>query len=106
MSVVYRINGKAVSKGEWDRREGVGFDPSTGQPPMGTVAYSQSRPLESLGLSCHRDLAARYNAEAKKRGLTGIKWDKNGDCEITSRADRKAWNRSQQQHDADGGYGD
>jgi hypothetical protein len=106
VSVVYKINGKRVSKQQWDRRKGQGLQLNEQRAPMGTVAYSESKPLPSLALSCHRDLAAQYNAVAKQQGLTGIKWDHNGDCVITSRSDRKKWLRSQHQHDADGGYGD
>jgi hypothetical protein len=73
---------------------------------MVTIAYSQSKPLKSLGLSCHRSRAREYNAEAKRQNLTGIRWDDNGDCEITSRRDRAAWLKSQKQVDADGGYSD
>ena len=103
MSIVYKINGKVVTKRQWDRKKGRGLK---GGVPMGTVAYSQSKPLKSLALSCHRDNADEYNRVAKLAGLTGIKWDKNGDCEITSRSDRAKWLRGQQQHDQDGGYGD
>lgn len=101
--IVYKINGKVVTKRQWDRKKGHGLK---GGVPMGTVAYSQSKPLKSLALSCHRDTADEYNAIAKKRGLTGIKWDKNGDCEITSRGDRAKWLRGQQMHDQDAGYSD
>jgi hypothetical protein len=48
----------------------------------------------------------KYRAKAKKLGLTGIKWDSEGDCTITSRRDRKKWLESEQKHDGDGGYGD
>jgi len=102
-SVVYKINGKRVSKRQWDRRKGHGLE---GGAPLGTVAYSESKPLNSLALGCHRDLVGQYNAEARRRGLTGIKWAKDGSCQITSRSDRARWLRSQRQHDADGGYGD
>lgn len=96
------INGKEVSRDEFLRKRVGGSGVA-----MGTVgAYSSGRPLPSLSMSCHRTLAAEYNAQAKERGLTGIKWDGNGDCEITSRSDRAAWMRSQHQHDEDGGYGD
>ncbi len=103
MTIIWKINGKTVTKRQFDRKKGRGLK---GGAAMGTVAYSQSKPLKSLALSCHRTLAAEYNAQAKRRGLTGIKWDGNGDCEVTSRPDRAAWLRSQKQHDADGGYSD
>lgn len=106
MSVVYKINGKPVTKRQWDKRRGRGLALRSRRAPMGTVAYSESKPLDSLALSCHRDVAADYNARAKLLGLTGIKWDHNGDCHITSRRDRARWLRSQEQHDAEGGYGD
>ena len=96
------LNGREVSRSEFLRKRVGGSGVA-----MGTnTAYSTARPLSSLGMSCHRDLAGEYNAEAKNQGLTGIKWDPSGDCKITSRRDRAKWLRSQQQHDADGGYSD
>ena len=96
------INGREVSRDEFLRKRIGGSGVA-----MGTnTAYSTARPLSSLSMSCHRNQADTYNAEAKKQGLTGIVWDHDGDCTITSRRDRAKWLRSQQQHDADGGYGD
>lgn len=106
MSVVYKISGKRVSKAQWNRRKGRGLRLRERRAPMGTVAYSESKPLDSLALSCHRDLAGEYNAAAQRQGLTGIKWDANGDCRITSRRDRARWLRSQRQHDVEAGYSD
>jgi hypothetical protein len=102
--IKYRINGKEVTERVWRRRKGVGFKP--GQVSLGTVAYSGSKPLESLALSCHPDQVAEYNEAARKEGLTGISWDARGRCSITSRGDRKAWLRVQGLHDNEGGYGD
>lgn len=100
MSVVYRINGKVVTRREFFRGKRIGGSGVA----MGVQAYSDSKPLKSLALSCHRDRAAEHNAEAQRRGLTGIKWDEAGNCEITSGRDRAAWLRSQQQHDEDAYY--
>lgn len=93
------LNGRVVSAREFFRKR-------CGGSGVAMVNNAYSRPLESLALSCHRELAAEYNAEARKQGLRGIKWDHNGDCEITCRRDRAAWLRSQKQYDADGGYSD
>lgn len=101
-SVVYKINGETVSKDEWDRR--MKDRPRPVGVPMTANTYSESDPLTSLALSCHRDMVGKYREKAKKLGLTGIKWDANGDCTITSRRDRATWLRSQEQHDGDGGY--
>jgi len=97
-----KLNGHEVSARKFFRKRVGGSGVAMGT----SIAYSTARPLKSLALSCHRDQAAEYRAEAKRRGLTGIKWNQNGDCEITSRRDRAKWLRSQKQHDGDGGYGD
>jgi hypothetical protein len=96
------LNGKEVTEAEFHRDGPIGGK----GVPMVSRAYGAGKELASLSLSCHRDCAAEYNAKAKGLGLTGIKWDAEGDCTITSRQDRAAWLRSQQQHDDDGGYGD
>jgi hypothetical protein len=99
---VYRIKGRgAVSRDEWLKDA-----PGCGGGCLGTVAYSGSKPLNSIALGCHPEMVGEYNAAAKKQGLTGIRWMTDGSCEITSRGDRAKWLRSQQQHDDDGGYGD
>ena len=102
-TVVYKINGKRVSKRQWDRRKGRGL---AGGAPLGTVAYSETKPLNSIALGCHPDLVREYNDAARRQNLTGIKWANDGSCQITSRSDRAKWLRSQSQHDADGGYSD
>ena len=96
------LNGKEVTEKEFHRNGPVGG----AGVPMCPRTYSDSNPLPSLALSCHRSQADAYNEKAKGLGLTGIEWDAEGDCTITSRKDRAAWLRSQQQVDADGGYGD
>jgi hypothetical protein len=103
-SVAYKINGETVSKEEWDRY--MRDRPRSVGVPMTANTYRGHEPLESLALSCHRDMVPEYRDKAKRLGLTGIKWDKDGDCTITSRRDRATWLRSQEQSDADGGYSD
>lgn len=95
-----KLNGHEVSARKFFRKRVGGSGVAMGT----STAYSTARPLKSLALSCHRDQAAEYNAEAKRQGLTGIKWNPNGDCEITSPRHRAKWLRSQRQVDVDAYY--
>lgn len=86
-------------------REVTGPSPVQPTPHMGQ-AYNTANPLVSLSLSCHPESAGEYNSAAKELGLTGIEWDRQGRCLITSRKSRREWLRANHQHDGDGGYGD
>ena len=101
--IVYRINKKVVSKEEWDARPGAGLD---GGVPMGTVAYSQSKPLVSDGLGCMRAQVPEMRQVVRERGIRGVRVLDNGQVEITSRAGRRELLRVRGLRDNDGGYSD
>ena len=69
-------------------------------------AYGEKNPLESIACSCHPDQVAEYTECAKKHGIKGVSWDRNGRCSFHSRASRREWLKRLGQHDNDGGYGD
>lgn len=102
----YKINGVEVSKAEWEARKGVGFKP--GQPSMGTVAYSDSKPLISDGLGCLPSQVPEMREAIRRHGIQGVRVLNNGALEITSRRGRKEVGlmRPIPLVDADGGYGD
>lgn len=97
---VLRINGRRVSRRRFFQRRFLVKAPSH------KPAYSEAKPLESIGLSCHPEDAAERNEDAKRLGIAGISWDKRGRCKITSRQARKKWLNANRLHDGDGGYGD
>ncbi len=107
MSVVFKINGKRVSKDEWDKRPGAGFSP--GKAPMGTVAYSEADPWTSQSVGCMPGQVAEYREFVRKHNLSGVRVNDDGSVECTTRGDRgrrgliKALGDC---HDNDGGYGD
>jgi len=88
---VYIRNGREVTADEFNRtaRE---WPPKRRRRkaavPMMTQAYSDSKPLVSVSMSCHPDQAAMMNAAIKEHGISGVEWDRNGKCNITSRAGR------------------
>ncbi len=100
----YKINGKYVSKKEWDARKGVGL--KGGEAPMGTVAYSAADPLLSDGLGCMKSQVPEMRETIKKHGIKGVHVRPNGQLEITSRRGRKELLKVRGLNDADGGFGD
>jgi len=99
----YKINGKKVTKDEWDLRSGVGLNSGV---PFGTVAYSESRPLISQGLGCLRSQVPEMREVIKKHGIMGVRVLDSGLLEITSRRGRRELCRVRGLADADGGYGE
>ena len=102
MNVVYRINGKRVTSEQWDAYQGLGLK----GVPMGTVAYSESKPLCSEGLGCMRAQVPEMRQIIKERQIQGARVLDNGSVEFTSRAARRELLRVRGFVDNDGGYGD
>jgi len=103
--ISYRINGKTVSKREWDRRKGRGLG---GGAPMGTLAYSESKPLVSEALGCMKHQVPEMRQAVERAGLSGVRVLKNGAVEITTRGERgrRGLLKMRGLHDAEAGYGD
>ena len=101
----YKINGKLVTKEEWDSRKGAGL---RGGVPLGTVAYSESKPLISEGLGCLPNQVPEMREAIKRHGIRGVRVLNNGALEITSRRGRKEVGlmRPIPLHDAEAGYSD
>lgn len=99
----YKINGKKVTKEEWDARKGVGLK---GGIPFGTVAYSDSKPLISDGIGCMKHQVPEMRETIRKHGIQGVRCLDSGQLEITSRAGRAQLMKARGMFDADGGYGD
>jgi len=101
----YKINGKYVTKKQWDARPGAGFQ---GGVPMGTVAYSESKPLISDALGCLPNQVPEMREAVKRHGIQGVRVLDNGQLEITSRRGRKEVGlmRPIPIFDAEGGYSD
>jgi hypothetical protein len=100
----YYINGKSVTKEEWDAKKGVGL--KSGEAPMGTVAYSESNPLPQDGAGVMKSQVAEARREIKKRNIQGVRVLDSGQLEVTSRRGRKEFLAMRNLHDNDGGYGD
>src|SRR5574343_209507 len=103
--ITYKINGKTVSREEWDARKGVGLNLKKQDVPLGTVAYSESNPLISEGLGCLPNQVHEMRKEIKRHGIQGVRVLDNGALEITSRRGRKEVGlmRPIPLHDAEGG---
>jgi len=105
----YKINGKEVTKEQWDARKGVGL---RGGVPMGTVAYSESKPLISEALGCIRSEVPNMRKMLQKEKIQGVRVLDSGQMAITSRSGRKELMRVLSEArgcklvDAEGGYGD
>ncbi len=101
--IKYKINGKEVTEEEWDARKGRGLK---GGVPLGTVAYSESKPLISEGIGCMRSQVTEMREVIRKHNIQGVRVRDNGQLEITSRRGRRDLLRVRGLADADGGYGD
>jgi hypothetical protein len=101
--IKYKINGEYVTKEQWDARKGAGL---RGGVPLGTVAYSESKPLLSDGIGCMRAQVPEMREVIRKHSIQGVRVRDNGQLEITSRRGRRELLRVRGLHDADGGYSD
>jgi len=101
--IKYKINGKHVTKKQWEARKGVGLK---GGVPMGTVAYSESDPLISDGLGCLQSQVPEMRDMIRTHNIPGVRVRNNGQLEITSRRGRREMLRLRGKCDMDGGYGD
>jgi hypothetical protein len=70
--------------------------------------YGDANPLPSVAASCHREMVPEYREFARSHGLTGVKWDENGNAVFTDRGKkgRRGWLRATGKRDNDAGYGD
>lgn len=103
--VVYKINGKRVTKKKWDNRRGAGMD-FNGHPPMGTVAYSESKPLVSDGVGCMKSQVGELREAIRRHGIVGARVLDSGQIEFTSRRARKETLRMRGLIDNEAGYSD
>jgi hypothetical protein len=103
LSTGYKINGRYVTKEEWDATPGVGLQDGC---PMATVAYSESRPMISEGLGCMKSQVLEMRDVVKKNNIKGVRVLDSGQLEITSRRGRRDLLRVRGLADAEGGYSD
>jgi hypothetical protein len=101
--IIYKINGKKVTKKQWDARKGAGL---RGGCPMGTVAYSESKPLVSDGVGCLKSQVPKLRESVKRHGIVGARVLDNGQVEFTSRRARRNLLRVRGLVDNEGGYSD
>ncbi len=101
--VVYKRNGKRVTVKGFQKGNTRKGPPSV---PRVAMPISDTKPLNSLGLSVHREQAAEFNALYKERGITGAHHEANGDCVITSKKARNQVLKARGMRDNDAGYGD
>lgn len=102
MRQIGRYNAE-LGKVEW-------FNPDEDKPKAkGRVHFGANgwaTGLESDGAGCHSSQVDEFNAMAKDHGLTGVHYDKSGQCHFSSRGQRKKWLEIRGIRDNDGGYGD
>ena len=101
--IKYKINRQEVTKEEWDARPGVGLH---GGVPMGTVAYSESKPMISEGLGCMKSQVPEMRETIARNGIKGVRVLNSGQLEITSRQGRRDLLRVRGLVDSEAGYGD
>jgi len=73
--------------------------------PVGGIAAistAYTRPLKSQALACHIEQVEEFNSQAAR----GVRYLKDGTCEIESRSARNEELKLRGFKDLDGGYGD
>ena len=100
----FKVNGKYVTREEWDAMPGAGIQ--AGCVRHSTKTYQESDPLVSDGLGCMKDQVGEMRETIKRHNIRGVKVRPNGQLEITSRRGRRELMRVRGLHDGDGGYGD
>lgn len=60
----------------------------------------------SISAGCHPKQAKEFNELAKSAGISGVYYNKRGECEFSSRGARREWNKFRGMRDNDGGYRD
>ncbi len=99
--MIYRINGKVVSRVEFLRTRAK----SVGVPRL-TNTYRGHAPLLSDGLGCMRAQVPEMREAIARRGIQGVRVRDSGQLEITSRRGRKEVLRMRGFKDNEGGFGD
>jgi hypothetical protein len=100
MKVVYKINGKTVSRAEF-MRDAKGLE---GGVPM--ISPAKNWPMVSMAAAVDPSQVAEYNDFYKQHGITGARHRPDGMLVLDSRSARKAMLRARGLRDNDGGYGD
>jgi len=101
VNVVYKINGKEVSRAEFNKTPAKELG-----APMGANTYRGHDPLMSDGIGCMKSQVPEMREVIRKHGIKGVTVQDSGRLEITSRQGRKDILRVRGMVDQDGGYGD
>lgn len=101
MSVVYKHNGKEITKKQFDAlpKKPIGA-------PMVPNTYRAHDPLLSDGIGVMKSQVGEMRRVIKKYNIKGVTVRDSGQLEITSRRGRRDLLRVRGLVDADAGYGD
>lgn len=104
-NVVYKLNGKAVTKQQLDELVPPKPDWLT-SPPMVSNTYTEHNPLISEGCGVHRSQVGETRELIRQHGIRGAAVTDGGQIQFTSRRARKEFLRMRGMADLDGMYGD
>jgi hypothetical protein len=104
MAVIYRINGRKVTKAEWDKRRGVGLKP--GEAPRVPNTYRSDAPHVTQGAGCLPHQVPAMREFCRKKGVRGVVVNNDGTVECRTRGARRRLLKARSLHDNDGGFGD
>lgn len=100
--VVYKLNGKVVSKEEFR----AGAKPDFSAPPMTANTYTDHDPLISEGMGCMKSQVGELRETIRQHNIQGAQVKDNGQVVLTSRRARKELLAVRGLVDSDGGYSD
>ncbi len=98
--MIYRINGKEVTRGEFLKGARANGAPQTAN------TYRGHDPLVSEGMGCMKSQVGELRESIARRGIQGVRVKDSGQLEITSRRGRKEVLRMRGFADNEGGYSD
>jgi hypothetical protein len=104
-AVVYKYNGREVSREELDRLMPPKDNWLEGAP-MATNTYSEHDPLLSDGCGVMKAQVGEARNIIAMHGIPGVAVLDSGQMRFTSRRARKEWLRVRGLRDQDAGYGD
>jgi len=74
--------------------------------PKVNNAINQAKPLESVGMACHRQQVTEFNEMYRDKGISGAYHKKDGTLVLESRQARNDVLKARGCRDNDAGYGD
>jgi len=103
--IVYRWNGRVISKAEYDKKPRLGTAKGGLLPCR--QAITSGKPMKgTIGAAVHPDQVREFNELYRKHNIHGAHHNPDGTIEYQSRSSRRAVHKLRSLRDNDACYGD